>query len=139
MEEIRYSLRHKKKNLILGFYTSSNAEGDFCTDTEHILGLHCENVWETNKAWKAEYVRRFPTPWYNADYETPNHHFDPDELEVVERRIITNPITVKFPTKEEMLEFKCKKYPSDRKQIMYFANEAIFDYYDYYEFFRKED
>jgi len=81
-----YALRHKKENRLMGFYTSSNSDGDFCTDVEFCLCFG-ENVWVTTDKIQAEYVANTNTKWYNAGFDSPGNEYV-GELEVVELKIV---------------------------------------------------
>ena len=84
--ETKYGLRQKGKKKLLGFYTTSNSEGDFCVAIEYTLCYQTDNVWLVNSKKTAEFAKN-PTAWYNADYTSPNHNFKPEELEVVEVKL----------------------------------------------------
>lgn len=117
---IKYGLRHKPTNKILHVYTSDNAGSDgtynCCVTTQHTLTENAEDnlrEWYADTPIDAEFVRRNSTAWYNANYETPTHHFEFDELEVVEIDIPEPKIKVlniKLPTIREIFEWKEKKY-----------------------------
>lgn len=92
---IKYGLRNKKNGRLLTVYTRSNADGDFCCDIQHILiesakpiediMINRENydeLWLVNSYEKAKKAM-VSTEWYNANYETPTHDYDPDVLEVI--------------------------------------------------------
>ena len=113
MQEIKnkYGLMHKPTRRALGFSTSSNAGGDFCVETQHILELSSDKMWVVDNPKHAEWVRLNPTQWYNADYDTPTHDFDSDDLQVVrinvEIKVDVEPTEVAIPTPYEFFE---KKY-----------------------------
>lgn len=110
-EEIKikkFGLRIKKTGKLVRFSTRSNEGKDFCGDTTTELNDYGDQDWLVDKALVAEYVRNFSTEWYNAGYETPLHHYEPEELEVVQVTIITRvcPLHVKIPTAEEYFKLK---------------------------------
>jgi hypothetical protein len=106
--EVVYALRHKKCGKLLHMSMSTNRGNIFATDQTVTLEHFCretddiwkQDIWYTESAVNAAYVRQYSTPWYNADEETPQHSFNAYELEVVEihRTIKTTPIKIKVPT-----------------------------------------
>jgi len=116
----KYGLWHIKKKKLLNYMTDSNRDGDFCCDTQFILTEYENDLpWLVDTAYNAEYVRNFSTEWYNADFETPTHHFDPEELKVVKVTISTDvedeEITV--PSMEEYLEIMYKDKNPDHYEM----------------------
>jgi hypothetical protein len=116
--EIVYALRHIGTGELLQLERSSNEGSDFCNDTTATL-RHCcydyddfnPDIWYIDSVYNAEYVRQHSTEWYNSCERTPQHSYEPDELEVVEvRREITS-LTKKvtIPTYLEYLELKYKE------------------------------
>jgi len=81
--KIHYGLLYVPENKLLGFNTSSNADGEFCTAVAFELDNYSENIWLVEKQEIAEHVRITDTPWYNADYNTPENPFKPEDLKVV--------------------------------------------------------
>ena len=129
MKTIKYGLRHKKTEKILGVSSSSNEGQDFCGDVSFRLTLHSDIMWSVYDLLNAEYVRNFSTEWYNAGYATPTNEFEPEELEVVEIAIETTVacVEVKIPTFEEYLKIKygtpgTKYY--DREHYEYVLSEV---------------
>jgi len=123
VKEVKYGLWHKKEKCMLTVSTSSNDGSDFCTDISHSLTTYGDQVWYVDDPYIAEYVRNFSTEWYNANYETPNHDFDSDELMVVKVKVKTEsyPEEHNVPTMEEYLE-ACYKY-SDPEHYKYCMEE----------------
>lgn len=109
MKTVKYGLKHKSGRL-LSFYTESNHGEDCCGDLTYRLRLGdgTSHQWTVDDPLNAEYVRQHSTEWYNAGYGTPNHRFNPDDLEVV--RITTETeeevIDVKIPSQEEYLSLR---------------------------------
>jgi len=105
----KFGLRHKETGVVVGIDRSSNEGCNFCGETQHILNKDTAEMWLVDDAQLAEWVRYNSTEWYNAEYESPTHDFEPDELEVVEVEIITkvDPVKVSVPTP---LEFYKRKY-----------------------------
>jgi hypothetical protein len=102
-----YGLLHKESGNIVGFDTSSNEGGDFCCSTQYSLNHSSEHPWIVDDELTAAYVRRFSTEWYNAGYETPSHHYDADELQVIKIEIktsVTHLIEQELPTYKEFIE-----------------------------------
>jgi len=81
--EVKYALRHKAKDKLLGFFVRHNGYNADGVSQSHYLCDYEENVWYADSPGHAEYVRHVSTPWYNAGYETPGHEYDAEELEVV--------------------------------------------------------
>jgi len=111
VEEVKYGLWHKKEKCMLKVSTTSNDGADFCTDISHSLTTYGDQVWYAHDIFAAEYVRNFSTEWYNANYETPNHNFEPDELAIVKVKIRTEfcPEEFMVPTMKEFLAIKFKE------------------------------
>jgi len=108
MKEVKYALRHKKKKELVTYYTTSNEGGDFCGDTTCHLSTGSEKTWYAASPEHAEYVRKYSTRWYNAGYETPNHDFEPGELEVVKVTITVDeePVKVEIPTVKQYFKMR---------------------------------
>lgn len=83
VEVVKYGLFHIPTNKLIGYHTDSNADGEFCVETQYILSKYEDNVWLVDDEVTASWVRTHSTKWYNADFETPSHDFDPNELKVV--------------------------------------------------------
>lgn len=79
----KYAIKHPKYGL-LGFYTTSNSDGEFCVDVEYNLSSHEENIWMVDKYETALDVVTREGDWFNADYNSPLNGFVDDDLEVVE-------------------------------------------------------
>jgi hypothetical protein len=114
--EVVYALRHIKTGLLLIMERSSNDGADFCNDSTVRLDIPYgdkpgdwnPDTWFIDTALNAEYVRNFPTEWYNSGERCPLHHFKADELEIVEitRIVKANPVECKIPTFEEYMTLK---------------------------------
>lgn len=102
----KYGLRHIKTGEIAGVDRSSNADGEFCCDMQHILSLSSDEMWMAEDTIGAEYVRLNSTPWYNATEDTPTNDIEPEELEVVKITITTDiaKTEVTIPTFEEYMQ-----------------------------------
>lgn len=140
--EIKYALKHKKKNKLVGYYTSSNDDGDFCCETQYILDINEDNMWYTDTPEHAEWVRNNSTPWYNANYNTPSHFLKANDLVVVKIETTTDmeEVEVKLPTYEEWARVKTKgkgkQGERDYEFYMYQKRrnpEIIYNYYDLIE------
>jgi hypothetical protein len=139
---IKYALKHKKSNKLVGYSICSNS-GDFCCDEQYILCSSEEKIWYVDTPEHAEWVRNNSTKWYNAGYDTPTHYFKADELEVVKVEITTTmeKVDITFPTYEEIARFKSKGDKHSYKFYMYQkeANPDIgFDLYDLKEWMREK-
>lgn len=116
--ETVYALRHKESGKLLRMTKSSNEGGDFCGDytvrLDHWSGDNEPfdmDTWYIDEMYNAEFVRQFPTPWYNSGERCPMHDYEPDELEIVEikREIRTAVKQVKIPTFLEYMALQYKK------------------------------
>lgn len=90
--KIKYGLKLKNQNNLLGYYTNNNNDGDCCVDESYELHNSSENEWLVDSYETALFVQYHSTPWYNADYDTPMNKYKADELEIVKVVILTNPI-----------------------------------------------
>lgn len=120
---VKYGLRHIKSNKLLRFTTESNHGRDFCFETSTRLDTYGDHEWLVDKAYIASYVKKFSTEWYNATYETPQHGYEPEDLEVVKVETTTDiePVNMEVPTVEEYLTIK---YGPDAK----YADEPHLSY-----------
>lgn len=93
-EITKYGLLHKETNRIVGYDIQSNEGKDCCVSNQYILNNYSDNMWLVNTIEEAEYVKRRSTEWYNADYNTPTHDYDENEIEIVkvESSITITPI-----------------------------------------------
>lgn len=139
--EILYALRHIKSGELLSMETRSNNGSEFCNDRTVQL-THCSydydefnpDIWYIDSATNAEYVRQFPTEWYNSSERTPLHHYEPDELEVVEIRREIKSLTkkVSVPTYLEYMELKYKeKNPEHYEDVVRSYNERKYTKWNY--------
>lgn len=69
---------------VLGIYTSSNSDGEFCCNVQHTLSTDEDSIWMTPTKEQAEKVAKTDTPWYNAGYDSPSNPFSKDGLLVIE-------------------------------------------------------
>ena len=102
IKTVRYSLRNKKSGKYVEFSTQSNADGDFCCETQYLISESYKPLEEIigNELWIvdsyaiAEKARTTHTEWYNAGYETPSHYYkrdwNPDDYEVVRIEMVLN-------------------------------------------------
>lgn len=120
MKITKYGLREKSTGKILGFHESSNEGRDFCNNTKVELNNHSDKMWLVDSDINAEYVRNFPTEWYNASHETPKHSFEADELEVVKIIIeqIEEKVDVKIPTVEELFKEMYEKSEPEHYKLI---------------------
>lgn len=81
-----YALRHIASQDLLGWYTTANEDAQFCVSTSFTISFGDIPWLVPLKDWAVQ-ARLAPTKWYNASYETPDHNFKPEELEVVELNI----------------------------------------------------
>jgi hypothetical protein len=142
--KIQYGLRHKESGEILGHSTASNDGMDFCGDVSVSLTRYSDDgYWLVDTIENAEYVRHNSTEWYNAGFSTPNHDYEPDELEIIRVKTIISeePISFKIPTFEEYAE---EKYAdSDPRHLDYIkrciaeGQDVHYSLYDLQELLRK--
>jgi hypothetical protein len=120
-KEIKYALKHKETGKLLGYSVTSNDGADFCSDTSYSLCHTNSEKWYVDEPEHAEYVRRYSTEWYNAGYDTPNHHFEPEELSVVKVviEIEEEELEVSLPTFEEYAKFASRGNKNDFKFHMW--------------------
>ena len=114
---IKYGLREKSTGKMAGFSTDSNEGASDCVSPSYRLNFYDEeHLWLVDSAKRAAYVLHYPTPWYNAGYETPNHSFKSDEVEVEVVKFITQvePVEVDVLTQEQYLRKKYSGRESDR-------------------------
>jgi hypothetical protein len=136
-EERLYGLRHIESGNLLRVEIQSNDGRNFCGDSRAELDHNDWNehhLYTTDEMYKAEYVRNFSTPWYNSSEETPQHDYEPEELQVVEiHRIITiTPKKVKIPTWVEYAKIKYKeKDPEHFKHLMEDYQTQKYQSFDY--------
>jgi len=104
---------------------SSNDGSDFCGDVtvrlDHWSGddePFDMDTWYIDEMYNAEFVRQFPTPWYNSGERCPMHDYEPDELEIVEikREIRTAIKQVKIPT---FIEYMALQYKGGKENAHY--------------------
>lgn len=145
VSEVVYALRHIKSGKLLSAQRSSNDGSDFCNDQTVKLeepygdvGEWDPDTWYIDTVLNAEYVRNFSTEWYNSGDRTPQHHFEPEDLEVVqvERIVKTVKVKSKVPTFEEYMELRYrKKEPGHCDYVLkeYRANPDRYSHYSLYD------
>jgi len=133
---IKYGLRETKTGKVLGYYTTSNSDGDFCIDTAYTLCSSEDNMWLVNSRFLAAYVRKNSTAWYNAGYDTPMHDYNPKELEVVKvkQEIEIHKVRVQLPSVKRLFKDKYEKSePKHYQYIMSLVEKGELDQYDWYD------
>lgn len=112
MKEIKnkYGLREKKTGKLLSFNRTKNR----CDAVEYCHDLRVDEnseTWLVDNPRQAEWVRHNSTEWYNADHNTPRHHYEAHELEVVEVNVSIRVtlMNVKVPTPYEYFKSKYAK------------------------------
>lgn len=130
-ETTKYALREISSGKLLGFSVSSNEGADFSNDTETTLDTYSKQVWYAATPEQAEYVRQFPTPWYNAVMETPNHFFKAADLEVVKVEVVERitAITVSIPTVDELIELRYRKTEPAHADYLKTQKLKSYDFY----------
>ena len=85
MENItKYGLMEKSTGKLLTYYYSHNDNAEFCVDDTYKLTSNTigDNIWMVDHK-KIANLAKISTPWFNADYESPNHDFKEEDLQVV--------------------------------------------------------
>jgi len=108
--------------------------------------LQCNGTWLVDDPLVAEYVRNYSTEWYNAEYRTPSHEFEADELKVVKVTITEeyDDLNVEIPSFEEYIEKKYKKENPEHyyylmKQYKEYGNSITYSLYDLLELNYKKE
>jgi hypothetical protein len=118
---IKYGLRIKETGEILKAVAALNEDCDFCVDISYTIRPGMGIEWMVDAPTDAEYVRNNSTEWYNASYNTPDHGFKPDDLEVIRIELNIDPIDIKIPTMEEYLKIKYEE--EEPKHYKYMMSE----------------
>jgi hypothetical protein len=81
---IKYGLRVKNTQKVLVVFPSANSPDSEAVSITYELYSEdfTGSIWMVDKKEIAEKAK-ISTEWYNADYSTPKHKFQPEELEVV--------------------------------------------------------
>lgn len=134
--QIKFGLYSKSEKKILGISThASNSEDS--SDIYYEIGVAEENQWLVDYAEHAEYVRLNGKnqKWYNAGYETPILHGNPDDLVVVKVVMTYEQTQVAIPTPKEFAQLKYGEtdpnYLAYIKKMEGEGNPAIFSWWDY--------
>jgi hypothetical protein len=80
----RYALYDTVWDKYIEFYARSVPDADCSVDVEFSLSAGNDQIWLAKTYEKANYVRTHSTAWYNAGYDTPEHHLDSQHIEVRE-------------------------------------------------------
>ena len=138
-EVIKYGLKLKGQEEPLQYDVLVNDPQDFCSDMQYYLCELGTNYWTTDTFEKALYVMYNPQEYYNAEYDTPTHHFKPEQLEVVQikQMIETEEIplkVVKIKLKDNTEDLIPNYINSNKKDTFYMQNEIgiAIDKGDYY-------
>ena len=83
-----FALRKKGTDKLMGFSSTNNDDSNFCSEVSYYISTYNQNVWVVYDRSIAEKAAITNTPWYNADYETPQNEFV-GQLEVVELGVIS--------------------------------------------------
>ena len=122
MKIVYYALMIKENGNLVDFSVTSNEEGGaFASSLAYSLGNSGEtlgklkdfqNIWMVNSGEHAEWVRLNPSEWYSSEYDTPSHHFKPEELEIVEivMEITAKPVSVKIPALSDLFQWLADKH-----------------------------
>jgi hypothetical protein len=79
----KFGLRLKKSHYKNLFGVSTHINIDGSSDRiEYRFDALSDNIWLVNTEEIAEKAKK-QTSWYNTDYETPNHRFNAEDLEIV--------------------------------------------------------
>ena len=131
-EIVKYSLREISTGKLLTYSTTNNSDGHCCVSESYKLNTYEDLVWEVDDLETATFVKNVSTSWYNAGYESPQHDFEPEELEIVQVTKTVNVFTArsdKYPTLREFLTWKASKRReegniSDAKYFEYTVKEG---------------
>ena len=102
-------------------------------------------MWLVDSVEHAEFVRNFPTEWFNAGYETPSHDFESDDLEVVSVEIVVNTqkVDVSIPTVYEFYErrysTKDKKHWEHLKGLIEEGKVESYSYWDLIDYLKNKE
>lgn len=137
-KEVYYGLYHKESKRIVGYHTSDNSGGYACVDASYILDHNESNEWLVKK-----FVRNNSTEWYNADYNTPTHNYNLDEIEVikVEKEVTITTENVELPDSKTLFTDRYSK--TEPKHLEYLLNEINkgenikYDIYHLNDYLRK--
>lgn len=143
MEEAKnkFGLRYKESGAILGYEVRPGSGKYACVDEIHNLVHDGNNMWLVSDPRHAEWVRLYPTDWYNASYDTPEHHYEPEELEVVSVNIsiLVEPVKVRIPTPVEFFKKAYKNDPKHLKHLLSLTEDGQEINYTFYEFSQLEN
>lgn len=104
---VKYGLMNIATGKIVG-YETEYLDGDCSVGIAHSLSVYEDNEWLVDTPEHAEYVRQVSAKKYNADYDTPENEFKPEELKVVKvTKVVTiEEVVVNIPSFREMMEYK---------------------------------
>ena len=147
-EVIKYGLKLKKTNELLKYFIDANYDGnDLCVDESYALTTHGDHDWLVDSMDKALYVMYNSTEYYNAEYETPTHYYNPEDLEVVkvkqiieEETVPVKIVKVKLTEEAEEMDLIPNYTGSIQKDNFYMIGETgiAIDKGDYYQIIKME-
>ena len=114
MKRVIYCLRNKIQGTWASIFETTNDGAEFSGSTTCELDITNDPMerWETDRAWKADWVRTNSTDWYNSSRTTPKHpsNWEPEEWEVVEIEIVEEHKVIDFkaPSDREVFEATCE-------------------------------
>lgn len=123
VNQTKYGLKLKGKENLLQ-YNSRSLEGmDFAVDISYSLDTYGDGDWLVDNYQLALYVMFNSTTYYNADYDTPAHSYEPEGLEIVKVEIVRNEI----PMDLKIVKITLKKEYKREIEIPYYNQEGFKD------------
>ena len=133
MKQTKYGILCLKTNNLLKWESRDCGDdcGDMSGSTFHELTNDVDgSLWLVNTPEEAEYVRNFSTVYYNSDYLSPEHDFDPEQLQTVAIEMNTSTVVVKIPDFEDFMNMRISQAEDSANQTGEVANykELIKDF-----------
>lgn len=135
---VRFGLREKKSGKVLGYSVVANDPDGYCGAVSYTLEAGEDPIWLVDHIEDAEYVRRYSTEWFNAGYESPEHNFKPEDLEVVEVELVVTPAKTEglFPTMNQYVDVHYAKDPTKEHMRQQFKKDgwqpSVYDIRSYF-------
>ena len=79
-----FGILHIPSGKLMSWASSSNEEGQFCTDVSFELEKYGDPPWLVKTREEADFAITNSTEWFNAGYETPMNSYPSKDLKVVE-------------------------------------------------------
>jgi hypothetical protein len=78
----KYALYDKVKKSYIEFMATANEDAYESVGVSFSLWNGEDQIWLANTYERADYVRKHSTEWYNADYNTPEHKLNANDIEI---------------------------------------------------------